>query len=304
MSYIVRIPEPCHEDWNKMTVDKKGRFCNVCSKSVVDFTGKTDAEIHSILIEKSKEKVCGRFNKNQVERPIETNHSTINSNLGFRKLFMAAAFLVFGTLLFSCKDDSGQLMGEPAINEIRKELPKEIKPLTLGEIQMDSIPELQLITVNPEYMIAGGLSYDYEPEVIIDSIPYVTIVDSADYVVRDFGVLGGAVYYENINEEIVPSIDSTSERKSNSVEQKQFNIFPNPSNGAFTIEYELLMQTAVEITVYDMTGSLVKQIVKLMKQQSGIYQMPINLTGLLSGIYICRIVKDGKEEHKEIVIAK
>jgi hypothetical protein len=92
MSYIVRIPEPCHEDWNKMTVDKKGRFCNVCSKSVVDFTGKIDAEIHSILIEKSKEKVCGRFNKNQVERPIETNHSTINSNLGFRKCLWRRLF--------------------------------------------------------------------------------------------------------------------------------------------------------------------------------------------------------------------
>jgi len=304
MSYIVRIPEPCHEDWNKMTVDEKGRFCNVCSKSVVDFTNKTDTEIHSILIEKSKEKVCGRFNKNQVERPIETNYFPINTNSGFRKLFLAAAFLVFGTFLFSCKDDSGQTMGEPAMNEIRKELPQEIQPLTLGEIQMDSIPEPQLISVVTEYAIAGGISYDYDPQLIVDSVPEITIVDSADYVVRDFGVLGGAVYYQHVDEEIVPSVDSTNERRTNTLEQKQFNVFPNPSNGVFTIEYELRSASQIELSVYDMTGTLVKQIVKPMTQQTGIYQTPINLTELPSGIYVCRIIKDGKEEHKEIVIAK
>ncbi len=304
MSYFVRIPEPCHEDWNKMTVDEKGRFCNVCSKSVVDFTGKTDNEIHSILIKKSKEKVCGRFNKNQVERPIDLQGVSLNSNIGFRKLFMAAAFLVFGTFLFSCKDDTGQMMGEPAMNEIRKELPQEIKPLTLGQAQLDSISEIQLVSVSPEYAIAGGISYVDVPEEIINPIPEITIVDSADYIVRDFDVLGGAVYYEHINEEILPSVDSISENRTSVLAQKQFNIFPNPSNGAFTIEYELRSQTAIEIAVYDMTGSLVKQIVKPMKQQSGIYQMPINLTDLPSGIYVCKLSKDGKMETKQVVVTK
>ena len=39
---IIRIPEPCHEDWNKMTPDTNGKFCGSCQKSVFDFSNKTD----------------------------------------------------------------------------------------------------------------------------------------------------------------------------------------------------------------------------------------------------------------------
>jgi hypothetical protein len=302
MSYIVRIPEPCHEDWNKMTVDEKGRFCNVCSKSVVDFTSKTDTEIHSILIKKSAEKVCGRFNKNQVERPIETQYYPINTSSGFRKVFLAAAFLVFGTFLFSCKDDSGNFMGEPEVQVMGAVPHEEVKPLKLEEVKMDSVQESQIITLE-QNMIAGGLSYDYVPQFVMDSVPEIVIADTMNYVTPNYNMTGSVVY---VREDVIIDEDSKeiNEEIKNQISQKQFNIFPNPSNGAFTIEYELRSQTAVEIAVFDMTGSLVKQIVKPMKQQSGIYQMPINLTELPSGIYICRIVKDGKEEHKELVIAK
>jgi hypothetical protein len=36
--FQLQIPEPCHEDWNKMTPVHKGRFCDSCEKAVVDFT--------------------------------------------------------------------------------------------------------------------------------------------------------------------------------------------------------------------------------------------------------------------------
>ncbi|EDM43528.1 hypothetical protein SCB49_00725 [unidentified eubacterium SCB49] len=41
----ISIPEPCHEDWNKMTTTERGAFCKVCTKEVIDFTKKIDEDI-------------------------------------------------------------------------------------------------------------------------------------------------------------------------------------------------------------------------------------------------------------------
>ncbi|MEP2935113.1 MAG: carboxypeptidase-like regulatory domain-containing protein [Gilvibacter sp.] len=67
-TFTLSIPEPCHEDWNKMTPQDKGRFCDSCEKVVVDFTGKSDVTIANHL--RDHKNVCGRFNVSQLNRPI------------------------------------------------------------------------------------------------------------------------------------------------------------------------------------------------------------------------------------------
>lgn len=56
----ISIPKPCSENWDSMSPNEKGRFCAVCSKTVVDFTEKTPAEIVAIL-QNQYAKMCGRF---------------------------------------------------------------------------------------------------------------------------------------------------------------------------------------------------------------------------------------------------
>ena len=63
----ISIPSPCHEDWQTMTPTKKGAFCAVCNKDVIDFTQKTNAEIRSILMANTGEKPCGNFLSAQLE---------------------------------------------------------------------------------------------------------------------------------------------------------------------------------------------------------------------------------------------
>ena len=66
----LQIPEPCHEDWNKMTPVDKGRFCDSCQKSVIDFTGMSDTQLVAFFKKPSTGSLCGRFNNDQLERNI------------------------------------------------------------------------------------------------------------------------------------------------------------------------------------------------------------------------------------------
>jgi len=68
------IPEPCHEDWNKMTPTLQGRYCQACEKEVTDFSQMTDAQIVQ-FIEKGKGNHCGRFRFDQLDRDMSQSVS-------------------------------------------------------------------------------------------------------------------------------------------------------------------------------------------------------------------------------------
>lgn len=72
----ITIPKPCHENWNAMTPDEKGRFCAVCSKTVRDFRRASDDEIIDVFADASQE-ICGAFNPSQLNRDL--HYSYINS---------------------------------------------------------------------------------------------------------------------------------------------------------------------------------------------------------------------------------
>ncbi|OUR95058.1 hypothetical protein A9Q87_00515 [Flavobacteriales bacterium 34_180_T64] len=90
----INIPKPCHEDWNKMTLEDKGRHCQVCEKTVIDFTKTTDEQIIKTL--GAQGSLCGRFKKNQLDRDIVLSRKDRNNYLSFvaSSLF---AFLSIGT---------------------------------------------------------------------------------------------------------------------------------------------------------------------------------------------------------------
>jgi CarboxypepD_reg-like domain/Secretion system C-terminal sorting domain len=67
----LQIPEPCHEDWNKMAPVDKGRFCDSCQKTVHDFTGMNDAQLIAFFKKPSTGSLCGRFLDDQLGRNIE-----------------------------------------------------------------------------------------------------------------------------------------------------------------------------------------------------------------------------------------
>lgn len=65
--FKIYIPEPCHEDWGKMTPNEKGAYCRVCAKTVVDFSERSDDDVQKFLLDNAENKICGRFRVSQIE---------------------------------------------------------------------------------------------------------------------------------------------------------------------------------------------------------------------------------------------
>jgi hypothetical protein len=99
----LHIEEPCHESWNKMTPVDKGRHCDSCCKTVIDFTNMPTDEVIRYITSKEKGSVCGRFTAGQVKVPAQKSIPAISWTF---KKFLAAIVLVFGSALFTgCNEE-------------------------------------------------------------------------------------------------------------------------------------------------------------------------------------------------------
>lgn len=106
--YSISIPKPCHEDWSKMSPNEKGRFCQSCSKSVIDFTAMPKEAIENYLALNSNKKVCGRFRVSQLEQiQIKIPSELLEQQTSFHKLFLLSLLIAMGTTLFNCSDKNG-----------------------------------------------------------------------------------------------------------------------------------------------------------------------------------------------------
>lgn len=102
------IPDPCNEGWDQMIPQENGRYCSRCSKTVIDFTRQTEAEIASYLETHAGKRICGRFRSDQLGRSqvIEISYREVGK-LSYIRFFALALLIAFGSTLFSCRDRSG-----------------------------------------------------------------------------------------------------------------------------------------------------------------------------------------------------
>lgn len=70
MKYILKIPKPCGEDWNKMNPTAKGMFCDSCKKEILDFTNFSNYQLSKKL--DNKENICGRFKSSQINKELNS----------------------------------------------------------------------------------------------------------------------------------------------------------------------------------------------------------------------------------------
>lgn len=118
----VNLPEPCHEDWNKMDSQEKGRFCGSCEKLVIDFSVMSDIEIVNYFKEYKGQNTCGHFKKNQINRHLDTQLK--EKETPRRKLFLkelAAACFAFFLASTDAKAQGGVVYTDEEIEQIKEE---------------------------------------------------------------------------------------------------------------------------------------------------------------------------------------
>lgn len=177
-SMVLKINEPCHENWEMMSAVEQGRFCNVCSKNVIDFTKFTDDEIVEYFQKRSgikSEKVCGRFTAKQIESPIKKVEVPLNSFYRLEnshQMVLWVLMVLIGVFSVSCHDtpqmgkmqiqvndqkqdqyrllDTGKseiiLMGDTVMNvphEKKPSMPKVIKSEVYEEIHVMGEPMME-----------------------------------------------------------------------------------------------------------------------------------------------------------------
>lgn len=135
MTNRISIPSPCSADWSKMTPAGQGRFCSLCSLTVVDFTQMSDTEIKEYFQCTYGQKTCGRFAQSQLAKPTVTGlkkfwedqlykvETSVRSS--FFKTCLVAC-IIGAAFLTGCKNVTNyshpkgkvsnyQLMGEPVL---------------------------------------------------------------------------------------------------------------------------------------------------------------------------------------------
>jgi hypothetical protein len=89
-TFTLNIAEPCNEDFTKMIKNQIGSHCDLCNKTVLDFTRKTTREVATIISkQKDKTSIRAEVSPMQLHHDYSYNTSANYINLKHAMLFGA-----------------------------------------------------------------------------------------------------------------------------------------------------------------------------------------------------------------------
>lgn len=162
----ISIPAPCNQDWAKMQPNEQGRFCNQCSKTVIDFTTWSDTALFEFF-SKDHGHVCGRFLSTQLDRPISI---PFQPHSRLYRLTVALGL----TLLFAQATTVTAQQKAPLITTLQPLVPDttatgEIKGVILDEKREPVIQAV--IQVYRDHELLSTVFTDYDGLFIVKPLP-------------------------------------------------------------------------------------------------------------------------------------
>jgi hypothetical protein len=87
------------------------------------------------------------------------------------------------------------------------------------------------------------------------------------------------------------------------LEKPMLNIYPNPGERVFTVQYTISCETSVNLSLYDATGRLVRVLINE-NQKAGSYQRMLDLSNLAQGIYFVRLSADNQIAVQKMIVLR
>ncbi|MCP9749695.1 carboxypeptidase-like regulatory domain-containing protein [Ferruginibacter sp. HRS2-29] len=132
----ISIPTPCHENWDNMQPTEKGRFCNACTKQVIDFSVMSDAQVLNYFAHLKNGSVCGRAYPEQLNRAMEAPVTPVKKKWYWN--YIALLLVFFG----KSAESKAQKIGKVAI------MPSTQQPQPIREVG-------EIAVVQPKRAISG-----------------------------------------------------------------------------------------------------------------------------------------------------
>lgn len=165
----ISIPQPCHENWEAMTLVEKGKFCSSCQKKVFDFTKASDKEIIDVL--NNENATCGRFTSSQLNRNLFANQQKSS-------YWLVASAAVLGFLGLGNQSSYAQVKNETVQVEtenndkvsdsINPNLPLKIRGTVSDEIA--TLPGSSVIIKGTKIGVSTDLESNFEIDAKIGDI--------------------------------------------------------------------------------------------------------------------------------------
>ena len=301
----LNIPNPCNEDFSKMTVTERGAFCEKCSTDTYAFYNKSIPEIKSILHQNMGKEICGRFAPGQMEAiNAEFEVWTFRSKKSFQSAFAMTLLVVFGLGLFSCQDKQQ----ETDIVQFQKATTEIVSAFEKGIDLSDAGKGLSKEPLYLQFNLPVLWNWDF------DYLPFCNSINnwSSGGVIElpmNFQPWFNSELTFPVSNPVVQGTDSItmhpisdSATVETSLITDEFSVlaFPNPTSGMTTIEYRNLEKARYKIDVYDLNGKHYQDVYSG-KIDEEIFRKEIDLSELPVGTYLVVITARNFKETVRVI---
>jgi hypothetical protein len=325
------IPEPCQEDWDRMTQVEKGKFCSSCQKTVLDFTSMSDRELVDFF-RKPVGSVCGRFHQMQLDRDLMVTRK----RTPWIKYFFQFTWPAFILLLKSCgmKDKAVGKVVVPT-EDVRNTIDNNPLEIATVGVLMTNISIVDSAESDEEAKVDSVQSHAHKVETVFDkdSIAMAsidisddmnpsdknqieTMVNSDTVVIsqkemdttvvtcnsgeRIGEVLAGAVSVRNVH----PYKPPVNNGDRGIVKETTFSMFPNPVSreALLKINFHQLEKGEYAVLLVNNAGQVIHSVRAFVEYENQVISFDFHK--IAAGVYYIQLVsqKSGKSHSGKLIV--